>query len=307
MVPFFSVVIPTFNRANKLKKTLKSVLTQSFTNFEVLVMDDGSTDDTFAVVNSFCDLRIHYHWAPNSGGPAAPRNRGIDIAVADWVCFLDADDIWYLDKLQHVFSIISQQPNIDLICHNEFLNVIQTDSRSVLKYGPFVPDFYRVMLLHGNRVSTSATTVRRSFINQHLLRFNQSPDYVIVEDYDFWLRIAFEGAHFYFSNSCLGEYIIENDNISSNLPLLQRNLSVLLRDHVYSIQKFELDKDKLWREINAGLLISATISYLKLKKFRLACTHLLAANTYSCLGSLRYLIAKLVTLSWRAFTFSRTS
>src|SRR5882672_1834830 len=105
--PCFSIVIPTYNRAAKLKLTLDSVIAQTFTDFEVLVMDDGSSDNTREMVESFRDSRIRYQWAPNSGGPATPRNRGIDAAVADWICFLDADDRWYPDKLRRVAQVIT--------------------------------------------------------------------------------------------------------------------------------------------------------------------------------------------------------
>jgi glycosyltransferase involved in cell wall biosynthesis len=292
MVPFFSVVIPTFNRANKLKKTLESVLVQTFTDFEVLVMDDGSSDDTQAVVESFQDARIRYEWAPNSGGPATPRNRGIDAAKADWVCFLDADDLWYPYKLQRVCEAIAQHPDSDLICHSEMMSVLATQSKSLLIYGPYEPDFYRLMLTLGNRVSTSATTVKRGFLNQHGLRFNQSPDYVIVEDYDMWLRIAFFGGAFHFIAAPLGEYVIDNDNISSNLTRIRHNQLVVLRDHVFSRQQFEPNKDQLWREVNAGLLISRAIGEASAKRYATMCKLVATALKTSITGSMRYLLIK---------------
>lgn len=294
VVPFYSVVIPTFNRANKLKKTLESVVTQTFTDFEVLVMDDGSTDDTQAVVESFHDPRILYEWAANSGGPATPRNRGIDAAKADWVCFLDADDLWYPEKLQRVSEAIAHHPDCDLICHNEMMSVLATNCKSPLIYGPYEPDFYRMMLTLGNRLSTSATTVRRSFLNKHSLRFNQSSDYVIVEDYDMWLRIAFYGGFFHFMAETLGEYIIEDDNISSNLTRIRHNYLVVLRDHVFNIQRFEPNKDQLWREINAGILISyAKIEFVR-KNYVAAIKSITTALKTSFFGSVRYFIIKLM-------------
>jgi glycosyltransferase involved in cell wall biosynthesis len=294
MQPFFSVVIPTYNRAGKLKNTLDSVVAQSFTNFEVLVMDDGSTDDTREVVESFQDARIRYEWAPNSGGPATPRNRGIDVAKADWISFLDADDLWYQDKLQRVRKVITQNSDCDLICHNEIMTVLATQRKSLLRYGPYEPDFYRLMLTLGNRVSTSATTVRRSFLNQHGLRFNQSLDYVIVEDYDLWLRIAFYGGVFHFISEPLGKYIIDEDNISSNLPLIRHNQLVVLRDHVYNLQQFEQNKSRLWRYINSGLLISRAKGEVADKQYAAAIKSVAAALKISILFSGRYFFNKLL-------------
>ena len=247
--PFFSVVIPTYNRAEKLKETLSSVLVQTFSDFEVLVMDDGSTDNTESVVNGFSDSRVKYEWASNSGGPATPRNRGIIAASAPWVCFLDADDIWYPTKLAEVAEAIDQQPEVDAFCHNEMLYTKKDDSKSLISYGPYEGDFYQVLLFRGNRLSTSAMTVRREFIEEHKIRFNQSSDYVIVEDFDFWLHLAHYGAHFSFISKPLGEYVIEDDNISHAVKKARYNERILLKDHIYKIQQFEPDRDKLWKQV----------------------------------------------------------
>ena len=292
MKPFFSIVIPTYNRAGKLKRTLDSVVSQTFADFEVLVMDDGSTDDTKAVVESFHDSRIHYDWAPNSGGPATPRNRGLDAAQADWICFLDADDLWYPDKLKRVAEVIGTTPGFDLVCHAELKSNLATGSKALLKCGPFEPDFYRVMLTLGNRVSTSAAAVRRDFLNEHKLRFNQSPDYVIVEDYDMWLRIAFYGGIFRFMDTPLGEYIIENDNISSNVQRIHHNHLVLLRDHVYNLQTFQPDKDKLWREIIAGFSMSCAKRQFSEGRYVSGVGSLLQALRSSVAGAVRYVFLK---------------
>lgn len=249
LAPYFSVVIPTYNRAEKLRKTIQSVVSQSFSDFEILVIDDGSTDDTREMVSSFLDKRIRYDWAPNSGGPATPRNRGIDMATAEWICFLDADDIWYPDKLEHVVRVIKNNSELDVVCHDEMQITSATGETLLLRHGPLTDDFYRVMLTNGNRLSTSAVAVRREFLKCHSLRFNQSKEYVVVEDYDLWLRMAFCGAKFHFIRQPLDEYIIENDNLTGDPLRYRRNLFTLLHDHVYMIQNFEADREKLWRRV----------------------------------------------------------
>jgi len=254
-MPFFSVVIPTYNCANNLKQTIQSVLDQTFSAFEVLVMDDGSTDNTEAVVEAFQDTRIHYAWAENSGGPATPRNRGIEVARGEWVCFLDADDLWNHDKLEKVAGVIAENDDVDVVSHSVNVLMVDTGQRSNLKGGPYEKDFYKLILTQGNRIITSATTVRRSFLVQHKLRLNQAPDYVIVEDYDFWLRIAFHGARFHFIKEFLGEYRVGGGSISLNTSKMWRNQMRVLHDHVYQIQCFEKDKDKLWRQIKVRLLV----------------------------------------------------
>ena len=292
MKPFFSVVIPTYNRAARLRLTLDSVIAQTFQEFEVLVMDDGSTDNTRAVVESFNDLRIRYEWADNSGGPATPRNRGIDASRGDWICFLDADDIWYPEKLTIVAGAIGDHPDSDVVCNNEFLSLAKHGKKSLLKYGPFEDNFYQAMLIHGNRLSTSATTVRRSFLVEHSLRFNQSQDYVIVEDYDLWLRIAFCGGRFHFINAPLGEYIIDDGNISSNVTKAQNNHKTLLRDHVFGLQTFQPDKDRLWRKLYAQLLISNSKNLILQNKLYAGVRVLMLALRTSFTDSVSYVISK---------------
>ena len=105
MKPLISVIIPTYQRSDKLKIAIQSVLAQTFVNFEVLIMDDGSEDGTRDIVNSFKDHRIFYSWQKNTGGPASPRNNGIKIAKGEWIALLDDDDAWAENKLDEVMNM----------------------------------------------------------------------------------------------------------------------------------------------------------------------------------------------------------
>jgi glycosyltransferase involved in cell wall biosynthesis len=251
--PFFSVVVPTYNRSDKLLRSLNSVLAQTFGDFELLVMDDGSNDNTDKIVNELQDERIVYIWAPNSGGPATPRNRGLKIARAPWIAFLDADDVWYPQKLETIALSIKSNVGVDVFCHNEYLVIAGEQGKTVLNYGPYEPDFYKVMLEQGNRLSTSAVTVRSEFLRTHNLTFNQSSDFVIVEDFDFWLHLARLQAGFKFIPLPLGEYLIEGDNISLSTARLRRNLESVLRDHIFHYQVFTAQKEALWRRVRLRL------------------------------------------------------
>ena len=248
-MPFFSIVIPTYNRIEKLTTTIQSVLDQTFEDFELLVMDDGSTDGTEKLIIQLGDSRIKYEWAPNSGGPATPRNLGISAANSPWISFLDADDVWYPTKLSEVAKTIVENPKAHVLCHNEMLHVVGANQKTVLKYGPSCKEIYKALLLYGNRLSTSAVTVRTEFLVSHNLRFNENKNYIIVEDYDFWLQLASWDATFIFINKILGEYTIDDDNISLSAIKLRHNNKVILKNHVYNIQQFEFDKDKLWSRV----------------------------------------------------------
>jgi len=108
-MPFFTVIIPLFNKEKFIEVTLKSVLNQSFTDFEILIVNDGSTDSSIAIIKSFTDPRIRYFSKENAGVSSA-RNYGIEKAKADHISFIDADDYWYPGFLQEMFENIKKHP-----------------------------------------------------------------------------------------------------------------------------------------------------------------------------------------------------
>ena len=98
MNPLVSIVIPTYQRRESLKITLESVLSQSYQNYEILIIDDGSKDGTREMIYNLKDQRIIYIWQNNTGGTANPRNKGILSARGEWIECLDSDDIWTSEK-----------------------------------------------------------------------------------------------------------------------------------------------------------------------------------------------------------------
>lgn len=113
-MPFFSVVIPLYNKANFIKLTLESVLQQMFQDFEVIVVDDGSTDDGVNLVKSLEDDRINLFCQSNKGASAA-RNYGVSKANSKWIALLDADDVWYNDHLEELHKTIVMLDKADVV------------------------------------------------------------------------------------------------------------------------------------------------------------------------------------------------
>ena len=107
MNPKVSVVIPTYNRAEKIKKGIESVLAQTFADLEVVVVDDGSSDETGAALQSAFGNRIRYFFQPNQGVSVA-RNRGIKEARGEWIAFLDSDDLWEKDKIEWQLKALAE-------------------------------------------------------------------------------------------------------------------------------------------------------------------------------------------------------
>ena len=246
---FVSVIIPTYNHAKFLAKAIKSVLDQTYTNFEIIVIDNHSTDNTNEVVNSFNDARLKLLKVHNNGVIAISRNKGILEAKGDWIAFLDSDDFWYPKKLEVSMKFISDNNQFEVISSNELAVNLKTGDRSILRYGPYENNFYQTLLCNGNRLSTSAILVNHSFLKEKKLLFNESEDYIAVEDYDLWLKLALNGAKFKFIEGVYGEYFIHENNNSSQLLRQRINYKNLLRDHVFKIQKFNKYPHKLWKDL----------------------------------------------------------
>jgi glycosyltransferase involved in cell wall biosynthesis len=245
MDPLVSVVLPTYNHAHFLYNAIQSVIAQTYTNFELLIVDNHSNDDTDAVVSGFSDPRISFLKIHNKGVIAASRNMGIKEAKGDWIAFLDSDDSWYPKKLETVMSIIKQEDIFDVLSTDELMVDSKTGSKNVLHYGPYKENFYKTLLIEGNCLSPSATLIRHDFLKQHNLLFNEGYEYIAVEDYDLWLNLANIGARFKFINIVLGEYLIHSGNNSSQLLRQRKNAESLLHDHVFKVQQFSAPV-KLW-------------------------------------------------------------
>jgi glycosyltransferase involved in cell wall biosynthesis len=242
--PFFSIIVPTYNRVKTLQKTIKSVLNQTFTDFELLIMDDGSTDDTSIMVGAILDSRIIYEWAENSGGPARPRNRGIALARGDWICFLDADDWWTPDKLKVCFDNINER--VDLIYHDlEIVSLSSDQLRRRFKKGwqlhkPILID----LLVKGNAISNSSAVIRKIILNQ-VGAIDERKEMIASEDYNTWLRAATITENFLYIPKTLGYYLIHDQNISGKDMSLNWELACTEFVNILS----RVQKNKLMSEI----------------------------------------------------------
>jgi len=223
MPPFFSIIIPTFNRADKLKKAIDSVLSQTFSDFEILVMDDGSTDHTGELINTYNDSRIHYSWGENFGGPAKPRNLGINRAKGEWVCFLDADDWWKSNKLQVCLSHLHAK--VDFLYHDMAISRDGVNCGGKLKSRTLKKPVLKDLLLGGNAIINSSAMVRRSVLMK-AGEFNEALEMVAAEDFNMWLKVAQITDKFLYLPVILGYYLMHDKNISSRNMAIPEKFSV---------------------------------------------------------------------------------
>jgi glycosyltransferase involved in cell wall biosynthesis len=221
-----SIVIPTFNHAPLLNRALESVHQQTYQNWEAIVVNNFSTDNTIEVVESFKDPRIKLINFSNNGIIAASRNQGINAASGKYIAFLDSDDKWYPTKLEK--CVDSAQTGAQLICHGELWINTDSSTRSVM-YGPVKNAKYKKLLFRGNCISTSATFIQTSLL-RNVHGFDESAEIVTAEDYELWLRLTEQKPSTVFIPELLGEFHrLANSASSAVLRNLSSEKEVLKR------------------------------------------------------------------------------
>ena len=211
---FVSVVIPTYNYGHFLANAVDSVLNQTFANFEILVVDNFSTDNTRNLIDSYHDSRVHHHLFNNGGSIAAARNYGWSKARGELVAFLDADDSWHPKKLEMQTSKhLGSQP---ILSHHDLKltgkRVLGRARGYNLGSKPLID-----MLSKGNPILTSSVIVNKNLLEKYG-GFPEASDLVAAEDFALWLKMAESGERFMHLPKTLGEYRIHSKSASSKDP-----------------------------------------------------------------------------------------
>jgi len=188
--PLVSVIIPVYNKRKFIKDTIDSVINQSYQNFEIIVVDDGSTDDSLDIINSFYDPRLRVFSQSNSGVERA-RNYGFSNSVGSFVTFHDADDLMSHDRLKKQVDFFVS--NKALVLVGTWANVIDVSGNVIGSICPPTSnDALRLAHIFRNQFVSSSVMIRRTAINPHLV-FNETRNPYFSEDYDLWLRLTREG------------------------------------------------------------------------------------------------------------------
>lgn len=185
--PRVSVVIPAYNAEDYIAATIESVFAQTCQDYEIIVVDDGSTDRTLQVLRNF-EPRIKVLAKPN-GGPASARNLAIKNSVGEFIAFLDSDDLWAPGKLAEQIAFLDQHPEVSLL-FGEALMFSEINGEKIIqrKIGYTGDPTFR-QLLFGDFIPNSTVIIRRACIERVGL-LNESRDLIAVEDYEYWMRIA---------------------------------------------------------------------------------------------------------------------
>lgn len=233
-VPAVSIVIPTYNRAHLIERALRSVLAQTFQDFEVLVMDDASTDDTAGVMARIGDPRVRHIRSDRNLGPPAQRNRGLQNARAEFVAFQDSDDEWFLDKLEKQVARLRALPADVALT---YCALIRHEESGLVRHisNALTPGNERVEILRCNTETFTQTWLGR---RAALLECGGFDDRLhLWDDWDFLLRICqkyhvdVDGRTLCIVYETPGSMVKQNHHRLNGMELLMEKHHALMEPH----------------------------------------------------------------------------
>ena len=277
--PIFSIIMPTFNRAGFIGRSIASIVEQDFTAWELIVVDDGSEDNTSDIVFSFGDERINYHFQSNRERAAA-RNAGTALARGDYVTFLDSDDIFYDGHLTTAFQVMGNYSRPEIF-HLGYELKGYSDAKS------FKIDFFPAIgndeLVNGNSFSCQGVFLRADIAREY--QFNPDRELSGSEDYELWFRLA--SRYPIFCDNRVTSAVIQHDErsvISTSPEKLIKRIA-LLEKYLSSDEAFVNKFGDKMRVIRSNLQIYISLHLALMKNQRLnAIRHLIRALTISPLA-----------------------
>lgn len=216
-MPKVSVLMPVYNGEDFIAQAISSVLSQSFRDFELVVIDDGSVDKSAEIVASYDDKRVRYFSNSINLGLSSTRNRAIELSSGEYLAWLDCDDISLPDRLLKQVAFLDENRNVGLC--GTWVKTIGVSPEQVWRY-PFDSDFVRGRMLFDDPVATSSAMVRRFCLESSELYFDKR--FPPAEDYDLWERIS-------------------SSNIVCNIP----KILTLYRMHPNQISKIKSEQQKV--------------------------------------------------------------
>jgi glycosyltransferase involved in cell wall biosynthesis len=268
LTPTVSIVIPTYNRAKLISRALKSIIDQTFVNWEAIVVDSYSTDSTDEILKNFKDPRIKYVKIQNHDGIIAKsRNLGIKMAKGEWIAFLDSDDWWTNDKLKVCLNNIDDK--VDFIYHE--LEIVDSKSKFLKKKNlsgrelkkPILNNLLEGVIKDGNAIGQSSVVVRKKLLVK-IGGISEDKNLIASEDFHTWLRIAKITDNFKFLKKRLGFYLVHGASVQNrDLSIPHKQAVVDFMNLYNSHQKLNLEVKLNYMSANYNISIK---NYTKAKK-----------------------------------------
>jgi len=246
-LPLVSVVIPTFNSENFIKETIYSVLNQTYQNFEIVIVDDESTDNTVSILQNLSDKdkRITYYQIPHSGRPSVPRNYGVEKSNGEYIAFLDSDDIWVKNKLEKQLSEFEKHPDYILVYS---MSVTFGDVNIFSPYYEVLPLLHKAsknkndLLKIGNTITCSSVLLKKETL-QKVKGFDEDIKLKAVEDYDLWIRLS-ELGPFGFVPGIQTYYRVHGKQSSADWQTKQNRVNYLSEKRGWDLPRYKYTRNK---------------------------------------------------------------
>jgi len=296
--PTVSVIIPTYNRANWVARSIQSVLNQTFQDFEIIIVDDASADSTAEVINSFGDPRIRYIRHEQNRGGAAARNTGIRMARGKYIAFQDSDDEWLPEKLSKQIKVIESVPARVGVVYTDMWR-IHKGKRKNLRSPIIRPEdgiIYKQSLDRIKGIGIQTTLIKRECFNVVGMFDESFPRFI---DLEFFFRLS-KYYYFYKINEPLVNYYDIGEGISFNDEAIIIANELLFKKHYFDIAKNKrsLAKHQYWignilcqrGKLNQGryYLFRAVKSYpLNIKNIAAAFVSLFGEGAYNRVARLK--------------------
>ncbi len=267
MKPLVSIVIPTYNRARELARAISSVLGQTYQDWEVMIVDNHSDDDTDDVVKSFNDSRLKIYKINNVGIIAASRNLGISRAKGEYIAFLDSDDWWVPGKLE--LSVKCLESGNDVVYHNMFLvnkpnpKVFFRKTKTRSLKTPVFSD----LITNGNVITTSSVVIRKRILDK-VGGMSEDRGLIAIEDFDTWIRVAKVTEKFECIHDTLGCYWVDGNSYWSVINPIKVNEKIEYLKSLYADDFVALyDQKGYWAHLIVGYAYFRNKNYAMSKKY----------------------------------------
>ena len=258
--PFFTVIVPTYNRAHLIGKTLATVLDQEFQDFEIIIVDNKSTDNTVEILQPYLeDKRIRLFVQKENLERSSSRNKGMELATGKYLTFLDSDDLLYKDSLAKAFSYAAANPEKDIFHH--YYETADISGKPIYSFSfPPVGKNMLTKLLQGNFLSCIGVFISKKVY--HNYTFDENPASLGSEDWDFWIRVVLN--HPLGTIRAVSAAIVQHDERT----VMQNKVPAILARKQYYLDKYRNTPaiyEKLGNRLHifeAGFyLYTATVSY----------------------------------------------
>ncbi len=281
-----SIIIPTYNHALYLKEALDSIKKQTYTLWEVIIINNYSNDNTIEIINSFNEPRFQIINYKNNGNLAASRNLGVKLASGDFIAFLDSDDKWYVNKLEKSVEVLKK--GFPMICHRvQFKDSLSGEFTS--KRAGNIS--YSTLLLKGNSIIASSVVVLKSLL-EDVGGFTEEYNKITAEDYHLWIKIA-KVAKIKEINQVLGVNHLHEGNLSKAVERqMMAELSVI-NEFTAALEGL---KNNQKRKRYALLYYSAGRAYYKNENYKKAISNF-KKSFYMCPFQAKLLISIILCLA----------